>query len=218
MKKLYRIVIAEDHTILREGLRSLLSSNPDFEIVGEAEDGRDAIRCIEKFKPDLVLMDLSMPKMDGLDAITEIKKQSPDTKVLVLTVHKAEEYVFASLKAGADGYLLKDATHAELTLAIESVLAGKPYISPGISEKLVAGYLEGKKPLKAESSWDSLTQRERQVLKLIAEGYKNKEIASYLYISVKTVEKHRANLMKKLDLHNASALTAFAMEKGLTTK
>ncbi|MBW1795272.1 MAG: response regulator transcription factor [Deltaproteobacteria bacterium] len=218
MKKLYRIVIAEDHTILREGLRSLLSSNPDFEIVGEAEDGRDAIRCIEKFKPDLVLMDLSMPKMDGLDAITEIKKQSPDTKVLVLTVHKAEEYVFASLKAGADGYLLKDATHAELTLAIESVLAGKPYISPGISEKLVAGYLEGKKPLKAESSWDSLTQRERQVLKLIAEGYKNKEIAGYLYISVKTVEKHRANLMKKLDLHNASALTAFAMEKGLTTK
>jgi len=216
MKKLYRIVIAEDHTILREGLRSLLSSNPDFEIVGEAEDGRDAIRCIEKFKPDLVLMDLSMPKMDGLDAITEIKKQSPDTKVLVLTVHKAEEYVFASLKAGADGYLLKDATHAELTLAIESVLAGKPYISPGISEKLVAGYLEGRKPLKAESSWDSLTQRERQILKLIAEGYKNKEIAGYLYISVKTVEKHRANLMKKLDLHNASALTAFAMEKGLT--
>ena len=216
MKKLYRIVIAEDHTILREGLRSLLSSNPDFEIVGEAEDGRDAIRCIEKFKPDLVLMDLSMPKMDGLDAITEIKKQSPDTKVLVLTVHKAEEYVFASLKAGADGYLLKDATHAELTLAIESVLAGKPYISPGISEKLVAGYLEGKKPLETESSWDSLTQRERQVLKLIAEGYKNKEIAGYLYISVKTVEKHRANLMKKLNLHNASALTAFAMEKGLT--
>ncbi|MCK4390262.1 MAG: response regulator transcription factor [Desulfobacterales bacterium] len=218
MKKPYRIVIAEDHTILREGLRSLLSSNPDFEIVGEAEDGRDAIRCVEKFKPDLVLMDLSMPKMDGLDAIMEIKEQSPNTKVLVLTVHKAEEYVFASLKAGADGYLLKDATHAELTLAIESVLAGKPYISPGISEKLVAGYLEGRKPLKGESSWDSLTQRERQVLKLIAEGYKNKEIAGYLYISVKTVEKHRANLMKKLNFHNASALTAFAMEKGLITE
>jgi DNA-binding NarL/FixJ family response regulator len=217
MKKPYRIVIAEDHTILREGLRSLLSSSPDFEIVGEAEDGRDAIRCVEKLKPHLVLMDLSMPKMDGLDAITEINNQSPDTKVLVLTVHKAEEYVFASLKAGADGYLLKDATHAELMLAIESILAGKPYISPGVSEKLVAGYLEGRKPVKSESSWDSLTRRERQVLKLIAEGYKNKEIAGYLYLSVKTVEKHRANLMKKLDLHNASALTAFAMEKGLIT-
>lgn len=217
-KRPYRIVIAEDHRILREGLRSLLSSDPGFEIVGEAEDGRDTIRCVKKFKPDLVLMDLSMPKMDGLDAITEIKEQSPNTKVLVLTVHKAEEYVFASLKAGGDGYLLKDATHAELTLAIESVLASKPYISPGISEKLVAGYLEGRKPVKAESSWDSLTQRERQILKLIAEGYKNKEIAGYLYISVKTVEKHRANLMKKLNLHNTSALTAFAMEKGLVTE
>ena len=211
-------MIAEDYTILREGLRSLLSSNPDFDVAGEAKNGRDAVRSIQKFKPDLVLMDLSMPKMDGLDAIREIKKQSPNTKVLVLTVHKAEEYVFASLKAGADGYLLKDATHAELTLAIESVLDGKPYISPGISEKLVAGYLEGRKPVKAESSWESLTKRERQVLKLIAEGYKNKEIAGYLYISVKTVEKHRSNLMKKLDLHNASALTTFAMGKGLITE
>ena len=218
VKKPYRIVIAEDHTILREGLRSLLSSNPDFEIAGEAQDGRDAIRCVEKLKPDLVLMDLSMPKTDGLDAITGIKRQSPNTKVLVLTVHKAEEYVFASFKAGADGYLLKDATHAELTLAIENVLAGKPYISPGISENLVAGYLEGRKPVKSDSSWDNLTQRERQILKLIAEGYKNKEIAGYLYLSVKTVEKHRANLMKKLNLHNASALTAFAMGKGVITE
>ena len=121
-KKSYRIVIAEDHTILREGLRSLLSSNPDLEIVGEAEDGRSAIRCIDEFRPDLVLMDLSMPKMNGLDAIAEVKNQYPDTKVLVLTVHKAEEYVFESLKAGADGYLLKDATHAELVMAIKKVV------------------------------------------------------------------------------------------------
>lgn len=218
MKKTYRIVIAEDHTILREGLRSLLSSHSDFDVAGEAEDGRDAVRSVRKFKPNLVLMDLSMPKMDGLDAIREIKKQSPNTKVLVLTVHKAEEYVFASLKAGADGYLLKDATHAELMLAIKSVLDGKSYISPGISEKLVAGYLGGRKPVKAESLWESLTQRERQILKLIAEGHKNKEIADYLYISAKTVEKHRANLMKKLGIHNTSALTAFAMRKGLITE
>ena len=218
MSKTYRVVIAEDHRIIREGLRSLLASNSDLEIVGEAEDGLDAIRRIEKLKPHLVLMDLSMPKMDGLDAITEIKKQAPNTKVLVLTVHKAEEYVFASLKAGADGYLLKDATHAELMMAVTSVLSGKPYISPGVSGGLIEGYLERKKALKPSPLWDTLTSRERQILKLIAEGHKNKEIADYLCISVKTVEKHRANLMKKLDLHNASALTAFALEKGLITK
>ena len=218
-KKRYRIVIAEDHRILREGLRLLLSSNPDFEIVGEAEDGRGAIRCVDELRPDLVLMDLSMPKMNGLDAIAEVKNKCPDTKVLVLTVHKAEEYVFESLKAGADGYLLKDATHTELMLAVGNVLEGKPYLSPGISGNLVSGYLEGRKPLKAELSLGGiLTRRERQVLKLIGEGHKNKEIADYLCVSVKTVEKHRANLMKKLDLHSASALTAYAIEKGLISK
>lgn len=213
-----RIVIAEDHTILREGLRSLLSTNPDFEVVGEAEDGREAIRCVEKLTPDLILMDLSMPRTSGMDAIREIKRLSPGTKVLALTVHKAEEYVLAALESGADGYVLKDATHSELKVAIENVLSGKPYLSPGISEKVITGYLQGRKTEKPCSSWDTLTQRERQVLKLIAEGYKNKEIADYLCISVKTVEKHRANLMKKLDLHSASALTAFAVEKGLINK
>jgi len=133
MKPKSRIVIAEDHTILREGLRSLLSSSQDFEIVGEAEDGRMAIQCVEKCKPDLILMDLSMPRMNGMDAIREIKRQSPQAKVLVLTVHKAEEYILATLHAGADGYVLKDATHTELVMAIRSVLMGKPYLSPGIS-------------------------------------------------------------------------------------
>jgi DNA-binding NarL/FixJ family response regulator len=213
-----RIVIAEDHTILREGLKSLLSSNPDFEIIGEAEDGREAIRCVEKFKPDLILMDLSMPRINGLDAIKEIKKRFSETKILVLTVHKTEEYILATLKSGADGYILKDSTHAELVLAVKNVLSGKHYISPGISEKVIEGYLEGKKTLKTKSSWETLTQREREILKLIAEGYKNKEIGNYLCISPKTVEKHRANLMEKLDLHNVQALTAFAIEKGLVTK
>jgi two-component system response regulator NreC len=218
VKKPHRIVIAEDHRILREGLRSLLSSNPDFEVIGEAENGREAIRCVEEFKPALILMDLSMPKMDGLDAIEEIKNRCPDTKVLVLTVHKVEEYVYASLKAGADGYLLKDATRAELMLAVENVLGNKPYISPGVSGNLVTAYLEGKKLLEPDALLGLLTQRERQVLKLIGEGHRNKEIADYLCISPKTVEKHRANLMKKLDLHSAVALTAFAMQKGLTTR
>jgi len=218
MSQKVRIVIAEDHTILREGLRSLLSSHPSFEIVGEAEDGREAIRCVEKFKPDLILTDLSMPKMNGMEAIKEIKRESPATKVLVLTVHKAEEYILATFRAGADGYILKDSTHAELVMAVKKVLDGKRYISPEISEKVIEGYLEGKKTLKSRTSWETLTQREREILKLIAEGYKNKEIADDLCISVKTVEKHRANLMEKLDLHNIQALTAFAIERGLVSR
>jgi two-component system response regulator NreC len=213
-----RIVIAEDHTILREGLRSLLSSSPDLDIVGEAQDGQEAIRSVEKFKPNLVLMDLSMPRMNGMDAIREIKKRSPETKILVLTVHKNEEYILATLQAGADGYALKDSTHAELGLAIKNVLNGNFYISPGISGKIIEGSLQGRKPIKPTSPWSTLTQRERGILKMIAEGYRNKEIADYLCISVKTVEKHRANLMQKLDLHSVSALTAFAIQRGLITK
>lgn len=215
MKEPYRIIIAEDHTILREGLRALLSLKPEYEVVGEAEDGRDAIRCVSEERPDLVLMDLSMPKMNGLEAIKEIKKVSSETRIIVLTVHKTEEYIFASLRAGADGYVLKDATHAELEMAIANVLKGKRFLSPGISEKVIGGYLEGKTGVESRSAWDTLTQREREILKLIAEGNKNKDIADYLCISLKTVEKHRTNLMKKLDLHNVASLTAFAMEKGL---
>ena len=218
MRDKNRIVIAEDHTILREGLRALLSSHPDLEVVGEAADGRDAIRCVEEAGPDLVLLDLSMPRMDGLDAIREISKRSPETKILALTVHKAEEYVLAALQAGADGYALKDATQAELVTAIRSVLAGKRYLSPGVSEKVIEGYLAGKKGRTTKTPWDSVTAREREVLKLIAEGHKNKEIAEILCISVKTVEKHRSNIMEKLDLHNVSDLTAYAIERGIVTR
>lgn len=213
-----RIVIAEDHTILREGLQALISSNPHFEIVGEAKDGREAVRCVEKLMPDLILVDLSMPRMHGIEAVREIRTRSPETKILVLTVHRKEEYVRAALEAGADGYVLKDATHAELLVAMENVLEGKPYLSPGVSEKVIDGYLAGAKPPKPYSVWDRLTQREREVLKLIGEGYKNREIAEELCISVKTVAKHRSTLMEKLDLHNVSALTAFAMERGLINR
>ena len=213
-----KIVIAEDHTILREGLRALLSSTPDLEVIGEAENGRAAVQCVENLKPDLVLMDISMPKTSGMDAIREIKKRFPDTKILTLTIHDEDEYILATLQAGADGYILKDATQAELMMAIKTVLMGKSYLSPGVSEKVINGYLEGEMTLKPKSAWDTITQREKETLKLIAEGYKNGEIADYLCISIKTVEKHRANLMKKLDLHTASALTAFAIEKGLVTK
>jgi two-component system response regulator NreC len=218
MKNPYRIVIAEDHRILREGLQALLSSHPEFEIVGQAEDGLEAIRCVESLSPDLILVDLSMPRMNGLEAIEDIKKRCPNTRIVVLTVHKTEEYILAALKAGADGYILKDANHTELALAINNVLGGRRYLSPGISERVIEGYLEGKKSRQPASAYEMLTQREREILKLIAEGYKNKEVADYLCISLKTVEKHRANLIKKLDLHNAAALTAFAIEKGLIEK
>jgi len=218
MAQKYRIVIAEDYTILREGLRSLLSADPAFEIVGEAEDGRQAIERATELKPDLVLLDLSMPRTSGLDAIREIKRLSPQTRICVLTIHKAEEYILATLEAGADGYVLKEASHAELTLAIRSILGGKRYLSPGVSGKVIEGYLGGRKTFKTTTPWDTLTQREREILKLIAEGYRNSEIAEYLFISVKTVEKHRANLMKKLDLHSTAALTAYGIEKGLVTK
>ena len=218
MEKKWRVVIAEDHTILREGLRSLVASSPDFQVVSEAEDGYAAIRCAEKHKPDILLIDLSMPRLNGLEAIKGIKKVSNNTKVVVLTVHKADEYILASLQAGADGYLLKNENFSELLMAFKSVLSGKRYLSPEISELVLDGYLDGNKTLKKTTAWDSLSQREREILKLIAEDYKSKDIAHLLYISIKTVEKHRANLMKKLNLHSVSALTALAIEKGLVTR
>ena len=218
MENKLSIVLADDHTILREGLRALLTADPSFEIVGEARDGREAVRCVERLGPDLLLMDLSMPRMSGMDAIREVKKRYPETKIIALTVHKTEEYLLTTLQAGADGFVLKDATHGELITAIKSVMGGKSYLSPGVSEKVIEGYLEGKKSNRSLSTWDSLSQREREVLKLIAEGYKNKEIAEDLCISLKTVEKHRANLMKKLDLHNAAALTVYAVDKGIVSR
>jgi DNA-binding NarL/FixJ family response regulator len=218
MTKPHRVVLAEDHTIVREGLRFILSSETDLQVVGEATDGFEAIRCVGACKPDVVLLDLSMPRMNGMDAIKEIKRASPSTRVLVLTVHKTEEYVLAALRAGADGYVLKEATAAELALGVRSVLQGHRYLSPQISATVIDGYLEGAKTMGPRSSLDELTKREREVLKLIAEGFRSREIAQQLCISPKTVEKHRSNLMGKLDLRNAQALTAYAIEKGLVTR
>ena len=218
MKKKHTIVIADDHTLFREGLRALLCAHEDLHVLGEAENGQEALRAVAKHKPDLLLMDLSMPKMGGLEAIKEVKRHVPGTKVLVLTIHGTEEFVLEALHAGASGYILKDATHDELVLAIRSVLREKRYLSPDISAKVIEGYIDGRKAVKSGSTWDSLTLREREVLKLIAEGRKNKEIAEILVISAKTVAKHRANLMNKLDLHSASALTAYAVDRGLLAK
>jgi len=165
-----------------------------------------------------MLTDLSMPRMNGMEAIREIKKVSPKTKVLVLTVHSAEEYVLSTFRAGADGYALKDSHWNELEIAIRTVLAGRSYVSPGISDKVLEGYWEGKEDLKSSSPWDTLTHREREIVKLIAEGYKNREIGDQLYISYKTVERHRANLMAKLDLHSVQEITVLAISKGLVER
>jgi DNA-binding NarL/FixJ family response regulator len=215
MSRRHRIVIAEDHTILREGLRALLASDPEFDVVGDAEDGLEAIKSVKSLTPDVVIMDLSMPRMNGVAAIKEIKRITPNTKIVVLTVHKNEEYILAAFQAGSDGYVLKYASHEELVSAIRTVLKGQPYLSPAVSAVVLEAYLDGQKGLSSQSPFRMLTNRETEVLKLIAEGYRNRQIADLLGISVKTVERHRANLMKKLDLHSGAALTAFALENGL---
>jgi len=211
----HRILIAEDHALFREGVRSLLGASGDFEVVGEANDGAKAVSLFQELLPDLVLMDLAMPKVDGIRAIKGIKKDFPRAKILVLTAHSAEEYVYSALRAGADGYVLKDAPGKELLMAVESVLSGKSFVSPGISNKLIRGYIQGKKAEASVTPWHALTMREREVLQMVAEGKKNKEIAELLFISVKTVEKHRFNLMRKLGVHSASELKDLAASWGL---
>jgi DNA-binding NarL/FixJ family response regulator len=214
MKK-YKVIIAEDHAILRDGLHSLLSSEPDFEVVDEVENGIQAVRSVSKKQPDLVIMDLSMPKMNGIEAIQEIRRTDSNVKILILTVYNTDEHVLAALKAGANGYLLKEAKHSEFMTAIRHVLDGKYYLSPSVSEIIIGGYLDSQSQSKGSTTWETLTKREREIIKLIAEGHKNREVADTLCLSVKTVEKHRANLMRKLNLHNAVELTVFAVKKGL---
>jgi DNA-binding NarL/FixJ family response regulator len=218
MEKTQRVLIVDDHTLLRAGLRSLLIDIPGIEVVGEAANGHEAIRAVGQMAPHLVLMDLTMPDMNGVEAIAEIKRRYPEVRVLVLTLHRTEDHIHASLKAGADGYLLKDATLEEFRVAIHTVLQCKTYLSPDVSAHVVNGWRRGGKFSDTSSVYDSLTHREREVLKLVAEGKSNKAIANLLYLSVKTIEKHRSNLMAKLDMHNSSELTAYAMEKGLTVR
>ena len=210
-----RVMIVEDHTIVREGLRALLLANPDFEIVAEAEDGRSAVQRAAEMMPELVLLDLSMPGMSGLEAIGQIKSCCPRTKILVLTVHTDEEYIHACVKDGANGYIVKDASRAELMMAMKNVVEGKTHFCSEATERILLWYLHGAKNAGPISPWESLTHRERQILKLIVEGLTNKKIAMFLDISAKTVEKHRANLMEKLNLHSTAGLTTFAMKKGL---
>jgi len=218
MKSPVRILIADDHTILRAGIHSLLDRVPEFQVVGEVDNGKDAIHQAGQLKPDVLLSDLSMPKTNGTEAIKRINSRYPGIKILVLTVHKTEEHVHAALKAGANGYILKDDSSDELINAINNIMAGKTHLSPAICNDVVMGYLADPGKEKIASSLDLLTTREREVMKLIAEGYRNKDVAEYLSISLKTVEKHRSNMMKKLDLHSASSITSYAIKSGLAAE
>jgi len=215
MNQKYRIMLVEDHAIIREGLRSLFSSERDFEVVAEAEEGRTALRLAENHRPDLIVTDLSMPQMDGIDLIATLKKQNPKIRVIALTVHRNDEYVLAALKAGADGYILKEANYSELITAARTALRGKHYLSPEISGNLIQVYLEGKKGPRKKSPLETLSRREREIVSLIADGQTNKGIADRLCISVKTVETHRYKIMTKLNVHNAAALITVALERGL---
>ena len=186
-----RLVIVDDHAIMRDGLVAMLSSESDFEVVGTASDGKSAIEVVGHEEPDVVLIDLSMPKTDGAQAIRIIKCKRPETRVLVLTFHKEDAYIHVALQAGADGYVLKDDGRSELLAALRVVAGGKSYLSPEICDRVMSGYLRGFEQAEGPglASWDSLTAREQQVLKLVAEGYKTKDIAKYLSLSDKTVEK-----------------------------
>jgi DNA-binding NarL/FixJ family response regulator len=214
-QQLIHLVIVDDHKILRDGLRALFNTEPDLRVVGEAEDGRDALKCLAETKPDAVIMDLSMPQMNGPEAIGEIKQRMPHTKIIVLTFHKTEDFVRAALTAGADGYVLKQDGHEKLLDAIRTVVKNDFFLSPSICAYVVSGYLRdsGSNCVSAEV----LTPRERQLIKLIAEGYRNKEIAKRLSLSIKTIEKHRSNFMKKLQLHNTAEITLYAIQNNLIT-
>jgi DNA-binding NarL/FixJ family response regulator len=211
----HRTLIVEDHNLLRQGLRSMVNALPDFEVVGEAREGKEAIRQALSLQPDLILMDLSMPGMNGIEATAQIKRRLPQIRVIALTAFKSDQYVREALRAGADGYVMKDASYDELLIALRSVMTGKTFLSPDVSGHLVDRYLARGQGISASRPWDTLTARERSIFKLIAEGRTNRGAAEFLNLSAKTIEKHRANVMRKLGLRNVAELTMVALEWGL---
>ncbi len=197
---------------MRDGLLALLASEPGFEVVGAMAEGESAIRAVTELHPDVILMDLSMPHMSGTDAITRIKRKHPEIKIIVLTLHKEDNFIQAALRAGADAYILKDDSREELFAALRAAVTDRRYLSPSIFERVIVGYLDR---TTEAPSWEILSDREREVMKLIAEGNRTKDIAERLTLSPRTVEKYRTNLMKKLDLHSVSAVTAYAIANGI---
>lgn len=210
-----RLLMVEDHEIVRAGLRMLLQTQPDIEIVAEASNGREAVARARELQPDVVLMDISLPDMDGFQATQHIKRALPQTAVLALTMHESDEYFFRMLQAGASGYVPKKAAPTDLVSAIRTVREGGVFLYPSLAKSLVQDYLGRARPADEHAALDGLTEREQTVLTLIADGLTNQEIAEQLSISVKTVERHRANIMSKLNLHSRTELVKYAIRKGL---
>ena len=212
-----KILLVEDHIIVRQGVKALLAEEPDIVVIGEAGDGSEALLLTERLRPDIVLMDLSMPGLGGIEATYQLRERFPTVSVVVLSMYDNEEYVFHVLRAGASGYVLKQSTPTELVLALRTVAAGSTFLSPAISQILVSEYLRrAKTHTDDDEALRVLTPREREVLQLIATGLSNRQIAEHLHLSVKTVETHRGNIMHKLDLHDRASLVKFAVDKGLT--
>jgi DNA-binding NarL/FixJ family response regulator len=211
-----KVIIADDHKIMRDGLRSLLAQQKGIDIIGEAEDGRKAVKLALKLKPDIIIMDLSMPKLNGIDAISEISSSAPEVKSLALSMHKDKRFISRALKEGASGYVLKDCAFEELNVAIKTVLSGQIYLSPQLTNIVIGDYVNHLSQDNS-SAIASLTAREREILQLLAEGNSVKEIAGILNLSAKTIETHRSHLMDKLNAKSIAELTKIAIREGLTS-
>jgi two-component system, NarL family, response regulator NreC len=210
-----RVLLADDHTILRAGLKMMLNAQPDIETIGEASDGKQAISEAGRLSPDVIIMDITMPECNGIEATRQIKRLLPDVRVLILTMHENEEYLFQTLRAGAAGYMLKEAADTDLISAIRVVSGGRFYLSPSAQSMLVSDYLQRVHTGEERDSYSALTEREREILKLVAEGYTNSQIGERLFISPKTVDTHRTHIMDKLNLHSRAELVKYAMRRGL---
>ena len=210
-----RIILAEDHVVMRRGLRLVLEGQKDFQVVGEAGDGREAVQMAEKLRPDVVVMDISMPNLNGIEAARQITAKHRNAAIVVLSMHADESYVLRALKAGARGYLLKESPESDLIQAIRSVTQGKAFFSPAVSRVLVEDYVRQLREKDIEDSYELLTPREREMLQLIAEGKSNKDVANMLNLSPYTVETHRGNIMEKLNLHSVPELILYAVRKGV---
>ena len=208
-----RILLADDHGIVRKGLRSLLERQPGMEIVAEAGDGRETVRLAEAANPDVAIVDIAMPLLNGIEATSQMVKRNPDLAVIILSMHSDEDYLLSALSAGAKGYLLKDSADADVVRAIECVTHGLPFFSPEIAKTMLEDYVRFLHQRNLQDSYDLLTEREKEVLQLLAEGKSNKEVASVLDVSVHTVETHRTHLMQKLNLHNTAEIVLYAVRK-----
>jgi two-component system, NarL family, response regulator NreC len=210
-----RVLLADDHAIVREGIKRILDEEPDIEVVGEAGDGLQAVEMAKKLKPDVAILDITMPALNGIEATRQIRSSLPNTHTLTLTMHEDDTYVFQLLKAGAAGYVLKRAAATDLVQAVRAAQRGEAFLYPSVAKAVVADYLKRLEEGEGKEMYDGLTEREKEILTLVADGATNQEIAHKLFISIKTVQTHRAHIMEKLNLHDRTKLVRYAIRKGL---